>query len=79
MLLFIAFILQAPLLFFCSTLSSGFVFFLKIYLLILFLAALDLCCCTWAFSSCQGEWGPLVVGWSGLLIVVASLVAEHEL
>ena len=29
--------------------------FLKVYL---FLAVLDLCCCTWAFSSCR-EWGLL--------------------
>ena len=36
----------------------------------LFLAVLDLCCCTWAFSSCV-EWG--------LLTVVVSLVGEHGL
>jgi len=36
---------------------------------ILFLAALGLCCCAWAFSSCDAE----------LLIVMASLAAEHGL
>ena len=55
--------------------------FLKnfIYLFIyLFLAALGLRCCTWAFSSC-GEQGLLFVVVRGLLMVVASLVAEHGL
>ena len=42
------------------------------------LAALGLCCCVRAFSSC-GEWGLLFVVACGLLIVVASLVAEHGL
>ena len=37
----------------------------------LFLAALGLCCCTRAFSSC-GEWGLLFVAARGLLIAVAS-------
>ena len=56
-------------------------FFKKIYLfiyLILFLAALGLCCCTRAFSSC-GKWGLLFVAVCGLLIAVAPLVAEHGL
>ena len=44
----------------------------------LFLAALGLCCCVWAFSSC-GERGLLFAAVRGLLIVVASLVAEHGL
>ena len=44
----------------------------------LFLAALGLPCCVWAFSSC-GERGLLFVAVRGLLIVVASLVAEHGL
>ena len=44
----------------------------------LFLAALGLHCCAWAFSSC-GERGLLFVVVHGLLIVVASLVAEHGL
>ena len=53
--------------------------FFKINLLIyLFLAALGLHCCLWAFSSC-GEWRPLFVVVHGLLIAVASLVAEHGL
>ena len=37
-----------------------------------------LCCCTQAFSSC-GERGLLFVAVHGLLVTVASLVAEHEL
>ena len=54
--------------------------FLKkiIYLINLFLAALDLRCCTRAFSSC-GERGLLLVAVLGLLIAVASLVVEHGL
>ena len=53
--------------------------FLKIYLFIyLFLAVLGLHCCAWAFSSC-GERGLLFVAVRGLLIAVASLVAEHGL
>ena len=50
-------------------------FFFKIYL---FLAALGVCCCAQAFSSC-GERGLLFVAVRGLLIAVASLVAEHGL
>ena len=42
------------------------------------MAALGLCCCAWAFSSC-GERGLLFVAVHGLLIAVASLVAEHGL
>ena len=50
-----------------------------IYLFIyLFLAALGLCCCTWAFSSYVQQ-GLLFVVVCGLLIAVASLVAEHGL
>ena len=44
----------------------------------LFLAALGLRCCALAPSSC-GEQGPLLVAVRGLLIAVASLVAEHRL
>ena len=44
----------------------------------LFFAALGLCCYARAFSSC-GERGLLFVAVRGLLIVVASLVAEHGL
>ena len=50
-------------------------FFKKINL---FMAALGLRCCARAFSSC-GEWGPLSIAVHGLLIAVASLVAEHGL
>ena len=42
------------------------------------MAVLGLCCCAWAFSSC-GEQGLLFVAVRGLLIAVASLVAEHGL
>ena len=41
-----------------------------------FLAVLGLFCWARAFSSC-GEWGLLFVAACGLLIAVASLVAEH--
>ena len=44
----------------------------------LFLAALGLRCCAWASSSC-GEQGLLFVVVCGLLIALASLVAEHRL
>ena len=60
-------------------LSTTGLLLLLIYLLIyLFLAELGLCCCTEAFSSC-GEQGVLFVAVRGLLIAVASLVAEHGL
>ena len=49
-----------------------------IYFIYLFLAALGLCCCTWAFTSC-GEWRLLFVAVRRVLIAVASLVAEHGL
>ena len=59
--------------------------FLKIYLFIhsfiyylFILAALGFHCCARAFSSC-GERGLLFVVVRGLLIAVASLVAEHGL
>ena len=39
----------------------------------MYLAALGLCCCAWAFSSC-GEPGLHFVAVRGLLIAVASLV-----
>ena len=44
----------------------------------LFLAVLGLRCCARALSSC-GERGLLFVAVRGLLIAVASLVAEHGL
>ena len=53
-------------------------FFLNINLFIffyLFLAELCLCYCVWAFSSCSKR-GLLFVVVCGLLIAVASLVAE---
>ena len=52
-----------------------FIYF-KIYFIYLFLAALGLRCCAQAFSSC-GEQGLLFVVVHRLLIMVASLVAEH--
>ena len=42
------------------------------------MAALGFCCCVQAFSSC-GEWGLLFIAVLGLLIAVASLVAQHGL
>ena len=57
-------------------LSFQFFFFRNLF--ILFLAALGLRCCARAFSSC-GERGLLFVVVRGLLIAVASLVAEHGL
>ena len=42
----------------------------------LFLAVLGLHCCTRLFSSCS-KWGLLIVVVCGLLIAVASLIAEH--
>ena len=53
-------------------------FFLLIYFIYLFLAALGLRCCVRAFSSC-GERGLLFVVVQGLLTAVASLAAEHGL
>ena len=55
-----------------------FFFFLYIYFIYLFLTALGLRCCAWAFSSC-GEQGLLFIAVRRLLIVVASLIAEHGL
>ena len=52
--------------------------FIKIYFIYLFLAALGLRCCMRAFSSCC-EQGLFFVVVRGLLIEVASLVAEHGL
>ena len=54
-------------------------FFLNfIYFIYLFLTALGLRCCARAFSS-SGERGLFFVAVRGLLIAVASLVAEHGL
>ena len=52
--------------------------FLGFLLIYLFLAALGLRCCVWAFSSC-GKRVLLFVVVRGLLIAVASLVVEHGL
>ena len=49
-----------------------------IIIIIIILAALGLRCCTRAFSSCS-ERGLLFVAVRGLLIAVASPVAEHGL
>jgi len=51
--------------------------FLKNFIYFL-LAALGLCCCMQALSNC-GEWWLLFVAVLGLLLAVASLVAEHGL
>ena len=48
-----------------------FILFIYFWLHWVFIAA-------WAFSSCS-EWGLLFVAVHGLLIAVASLVAEHRL
>ena len=55
--------------------SNKISFFEKNYL---FLTVLGLCCFAWVFSSC-GNQGLLFVAVLGLLVVVASLVAEHRL
>ena len=47
------------------------------FLFFFLLAALGLGCCARAFSSC-GERGLLFLAVHGLLIAVASLVAEHR-
>ena len=62
---------------FCDVASGvfGFLFFNFIYL---FMVSLGLGCCVGAFSSCS-ERGLLLVAVRGLLVVVASLVAEHGL
>ena len=57
-----------------GTTSNLFLF----YFIYLFLAALGLHCCAWAFSSCN-ERGLLFIAVRGLLIAVASLVAKHGL
>ena len=58
--------------------SENIYFLNKFIFIYLFLAALGLCCCARAFPSC-GEQGLLFVAVRGLLIAVASLVAEHGL
>ena len=61
----------------CVDIQSSSKYFSFFYLF-LFLAALGLRCCARAFSSCR-EQGLLFVAVPGLLIAVASLVAEHGL
>ena len=64
---------------FSEVLAAYLFFYIYIYKFIyLFLAALGLRCCAQAFSS-YGEQGLLFVAVRGLLIAVASLVAEHGL
>ena len=63
---------------FIFTTHPTILFFFKFIYLFLVLAALGLRCCARAFSSC-GEWGLLFIAVRGLLIAVASLVAEHGL
>ena len=53
-------------------------FLIYLFYLYLFLAALGLHCCARALSSC-GEWELLFIAVHGLLVAVASLVAEHGL
>ena len=53
-------------------------FFFFIFYFFIDFWLLGLRCCTWAFSTC-GKWGLLFIAVYGLLIVVASLVAEHGL
>ena len=52
--------------------------FIYVFIIFIFLAVLGLRCCAWAFPS-YGERGLLFVAVHGLLIAVASLVAEHGL
>ena len=62
-----------------GTVTVRFFFFFNIFIFTyLFLAALGLRCCVQAFSSCD-KWGLLFIVVHGLLITVASLVAEHGL
>ena len=56
----------------CFSLS---LFFFKIYL---FMAALGLCCCTWAFSVVVNG-GYCLAGARELLSTMVSLAAEHEI
>ena len=55
-----------------------FFIYLFIYFIYLFMAVLGLRCCAWAFSSCSKR-RLLFVEVRGLLIAVASCVAEHGL
>ena len=59
------------------TQGSFFFFFINLFILFIFGCVGSSLLCT-GFSSC-GEWGLLFVAVRGLLIAVASLVAEHGL
>ena len=69
---------QPLLVHFFLVLFKRMVFTVFFFVFNLFLAALGLCCCTRAFSSC-GKRGLLFVEVRRLLIAVASLVVEHGL
>ena len=63
----------------CPSINHEFNFYFYLFILfIYFLSALGLLCCTRTFSSC-GKRGLVFLVVHGLLIVVASLVAEHGL
>ena len=66
------FIYSFPFWFIIGFFKNKFIYF------ILFLAALGLRCCVWAFFTCS-EQELLSVAVRGLLIAVASLVVEHGL
>ena len=69
----------APVIFLEILIGFLFLFFKKnISFYFLLLAELGLRCSMWAFSSC-GKWAYPLVAVCGLLLVVASLVAEHGL
>ena len=57
---------------------SSLFFFKNLFIYFFCVAALGLRCCAQASSSCS-EWGLLFIVVHGLLIAVASLVAEHKL
>ena len=54
------------------------IFFKILFIYLIFWTVVGLHCCTWAFSSC-GEQGLVFIEVHGLLIAVASLVAERGL
>ena len=58
--------------------EGTYIFLYHFFFFFFFLAVLGLLCCTRAFSSC-GERGLLFIVVRGLLIAVASLIAEHGL
>ena len=63
-----------------QSMGTGFFFFIKSFVCLfiyLFMAALGLRCRTQAFSSCA-ERGLLFIAMRGLVIAVASHVAEHR-